>query len=110
MDIFKELESTGLSAIRQGSLLSDDPYPDEFWTVWERQPDEKHYDNKPAYSLREFSICFYSTNPETARARVLAMRNQLRDHGYTVTPAEDTESDEATHIGYGFDAIKKYKE
>lgn len=105
MDIYAELETSGLKAIRQGSLLPDEPYPDEFWTVWEPMADEVFYDNEPVYTTRAFSVCFYSNNPATARAKVQAMRNHLRGKGYAVTPPEDTPSDEATHIGYAFDAI-----
>lgn len=107
MDIFKELETSGLPAIRQGSLLPKDPYPDEFWTVWETSAEDTHYDNEPAYTIRSFSVCFYSNDPATARTKVQAMRAHLRQIGYAVTPPEDTPSDEQTHIGYGFDAIIK---
>lgn len=107
MNIYEQLETSGLQAIRQGSLLPDEPYPDEFWTVWEGQADEKHYDNKPAYGIRYFSVCFYSCNPATARETVQAMRSFLRECGYAVSPPEDTPSDEQSHIGYAFDAIIK---
>ena len=107
MDIFAELETSGLPAIRQGSLHPDQSYYPEFWTVWETGAKEEHYDKKPAYMIREFSVCFYSNAPETAREKVQAMRNHLREKGYSVTPPEDTPSDEQTHIGYAFDAIIK---
>ena len=105
MDIFEELETSGLPAYRQGSLLPDEDYPAEFWTVWEREAEEKHYDNVPVRNIREFSVCFYSNDPSTARTKVQAMRKHLREKGYAVTPPEDTPSDEQTHIGYAFDAI-----
>ena len=107
MDIFAELETSGLPAIRQGSLLPDETYPPEFWTVWEVQMEEKHYDNKAAYGIRYFSVCFYSDDPATAREKVLSMRAYLQSRGYACSPPEDTESDEQTHIGYAFDAIIK---
>lgn len=108
MDIFAVLENySGLPAIRQGSLTTDAPYEPEFWTVWETKADEVHYDNEPAYALRALSICFYSNDPATARAKVQDMRKHLRELGCAVTPPEDTPSDEQTHIGYAFDAIIK---
>ena len=103
MDIFEHLETSGLPAIRQGSLHPDSQYKPEFWTVWEYKAEEQHYDNEPAYAMRHFSVCFYSDNPATARTRVQDMRKYLRGHGYAVSPPEDTPSDEQSHIGYAFD-------
>lgn len=107
MDIYKELETSGIQAIRQGSLLPADPYPPELWTVWEPQAEEMFYDNEPAYCIRAFSVCFYSNDPATARDKVQAMRAHLRSKGFACTPPEDTPSDEQSHIGYAFDAIIK---
>lgn len=109
MDIFAELETSGLPAIRQGSLLPDEPYPPKFWTVWETT-EELFYDNAPVHTLRAFSICFYSSDPATARADTQAMRAYLRSKGFAVSPLEDTQSDERSHIGYAFDAIIRVKE
>lgn len=105
MDIFAELETSGLPAFRQGSMLPDEPYPDQFWTAWEMPGEEIFYDNRVIYTIRAFSVCFYSNDPASARGKVQAMREYLRGRGFKCSPPEDTQSDELTHIGYGFDAI-----
>ena len=105
MDIFAQLETSGLPAYRQGSFSEDKAYPEKFWTVWETEANDVCYDNKPVTTIRAFSVCFYSCDPKTARADVLDMIAHLREQGYACTPPTDTMSDEVSHIGYAFDAI-----
>ena len=100
-------EYSGLPIYRQGSVSPDEPYPTEFWTFWEPENIEQHYDNKAAYNIRCFSICFYSAFPETARNTVQDLRKKLKNMGIASTPPEDTASDEISHIGLAIDVFYK---
>ena len=97
------LSSFGYPVIRQGSLPSDQAYPDTFFTFWNNTEDgESFYDNATASVVYDFDVNVYSTNPTTAYSVLAAARNALKAAGWIIaTRAFDVPSDEITHIGRG---------
>lgn len=90
--------------IRQGSLAPEAPYPETFFTFWNRSEEEQTaYDNEnAAFVVHEFDVNVYSTAPGTvydllgeARAALKAAGWQTPDRGH------DIASDEITHVGRG---------
>ena len=99
------LETFGFPVRLQGSLLPDEPYPDNFFTFWNvGSGDNSHYDDEPASILYEYTVNFYSIDPanvyETLRAAIVA----LRTAGFIVSgDGHSVASDEPTHDGRGVD-------
>ena len=93
----------GYPVMLQGSLLADEPYPDDFFTFWNNSSgDNSNYDNTTATILYEYSIFFYSIDParvyEVLRAAIAALKSAgfiIGGDGYSVA------SDEPTHDGRG---------
>lgn len=97
------LESLKYPVYRQGSLTQAQKYPDSFFTFWNNDsPDHAHYDNDVYGTEWNFSVYFYSVNPEKTYSVIAAARILLKQSGWIV-PSQgfDVRSDQASHTGRG---------
>ena len=103
--LISTLESLGYPVMLQGSLLPDQPYPDDFFTFWNDSADgESFYDNNEEVITWNYSLNFYSNNPLHVNSKLLEAKALLKKAGFTVTGAGyDVMSDETTHTGRGID-------
>lgn len=104
--LIQVLQELGYSVMRQGSLTPDDAYPEHFFTFWNNDSsDHAHYDNAEYGTVWNYSINFYSTDPEKTYAALNEARAKLKENGW-ILPGKgyDVASDEVTHTGRGMDA------
>lgn len=99
------LESFTFPVSRQGSVTES--YPDNFFTFWESEEDgNSYYDNLTVDVYYQFSVYFYSTNPENTYSYIEQARSLLKQNGWTIkTRGYDVASGEQSHTGRGFDVI-----
>lgn len=92
---------------RQGSMSDDDKYPETFFTFWNNESLAHSYYDDDDYSIEwNFDVNIYSSNPTTAYSMLLNARRALKQNGWTIgSYGYDVASDEATHIGRGFNAL-----
>lgn len=97
------LESLNYPVYRQGSFTEGQPYPKSFFTFWNNDsPDHAHYDNDTYATDWQFSIYFYSEDPETTYKTIDDARILLKQNGFIVpSKGFDVTSDEPTHTGRG---------
>lgn len=97
------LESLGYPVLRQGSLLPDEPYPDDFFTFWNDSADGAgFYDNDESSITWVYSVNFYSTNPQNTYDKLKEAKALLKLNKFIVTGGGyDVGSDEDTHTGRG---------
>lgn len=97
------LESYGYPVIRQGSLAKDAAYPASFFTFWNNEETgHSFYDNDAASIDNDFSVYFYSSDPDLAYSALRTARDDLKSNGWTISSyGFDADSDEITHIGRG---------
>lgn len=91
----------------QGSLANNEAYPQSFFTYWNNETsDGNHYDNEPVSYVWDFTIYFYSTNPDLVNTVLLQAKALLKENGWIVGgKGYDVPSDEPTHTGRGMDAL-----
>ena len=101
------LETFKFPVRRQGSLLPDEPYPDNFFTFWNSDTNsEKYYDNSENIYVYNFSVNFYSNNPENVYSTLRAAIKKLKAAGFIISgDGYDVASDEKTHDGRGVNAL-----
>lgn len=101
------LETFGYPVRLQGSLAKDEVYPESFFTIWNNNTaDGSHYDNNPINFVWDFSINFYSVDPDLVNSVLLSVRTALRQAGWIVSgKAWDVPSDEPTHTGRSISAL-----
>lgn len=99
--LWKTLETLGHEVHQQGSFTDTSEYPDNFFTLWNDETEEKkHYDNKANYCIWHFTVNFYSTNPLSAEMELLKAITLLKMHGWIVEgKGEDVYSGTHTHTG-----------
>ena len=93
--------------MEQGSLAKEAPYPQRFFTFWQRDSeDHKHYDNQTYGYTWTIDVNFYSTDRldvfntlEEARKKLLQAGWKISGKGHAVA------SDTTTHTGRGFTAF-----
>ena len=101
-NLIELLESLGYDVYRQGSLTEGD-YPESFFTFWNPDsPDHSHYDNETYGTEWNFSVYFYSTNPELTYSVISDARILLKQNNWIV-PSQgfDVRSDRPSHTGRG---------
>ena len=101
------LNSLGYEVYRQGSFAEGEKYPDSFFTFWQTDsPDHAHYDNNEYGTAWQFSINFYSIDPDKTYA-VLGLARLLLKQNNWIIPSKgyDVYSDEPTHTGRGMQAL-----
>lgn len=101
------LESFGYPVLRQGSIASDEDYPEHFFTFWNNDaPDHSHYDNEEYGTEWDFDVNFYSTDPEKTYSVLAEARTRLKQNNWTIPGhGYDVASDENTHTGRGLRAF-----
>ena len=102
------LESFKYPVFRQGSLTEKDQYPETFFTFWNtEETGQSFYDNSCVLTDHSFSINVYSESPDTVYNLQRQARDLLKENGWTIlVRGYDVLSDEPTHTGRGFEAIK----
>lgn len=100
-DIVELLSTLGYPVIRQGSLISSDEYPEEFFTYWNFEtPEGRFYDNEANKAEWGYWVYFYSTNIDRTYSVLEEARQLLKQNGFICTgKGEDVASDKPTHTG-----------
>lgn len=105
--LIETLESFGFPVRLQGSLLEDEPYPDHFFTFWNRSSeDNTFYDNKEHSTEFEYDVNFYSINPEWVYTKLREAIKKLKSVGFIISgDGYSVASDEPTHDGRGINVL-----
>lgn len=95
------LETFGFEVFLQGSLNSEENYPDSFFTFWNFEtPETAFYDNTANQAVWGFWIYFYSINPRLVDKVPEKARELLKENGFILQgKARDIEVDKPTHTG-----------
>ena len=103
--LIQTLSSFGYPVMLQGSLLPNEPYPDNFFTFWNNDSsDGTHYDNAAASVLYSYEVNFYSNNPANVYEVLRDAITRLRNAGFVISgDGYSVASDEPTHDGRGVD-------
>ena len=101
--LISTLEAFGYPVMLQGSLLPNEPYPDNFFTFWNNgSSDGTHYDNAAASVIYRYEVNFYSNNPANVYDVLRAAITSLRAAGFIISgDGYSVASDEPTHDGRG---------
>ncbi len=101
--LISTLESFGYPVKLQGSLLPDEPYPDHFFTFWNRpSTGGSFYDNDEQTTLFDYDVNFYSVDPELVYTKLREAIAALKKAGFIVSgDGYSVASDEPTHDGRG---------
>lgn len=101
--LISTLEAFKYPVFLQGSLLPDEPYPDNFFTFWNNSSDgESYYDDNEHSTVFSYDVNFYSNNPERVYTVLRAAVVALKAAGFIVSgDGHSVMSDEATHDGRG---------
>lgn len=105
------LETFKFPVRRQGSLLPDEAYPDNFFTFWNNSSSsDKFYDNKEQIFVYDFDVNFYSCDPAAVYSTLRAAITRLKQAGFIISgDGYDVASDEKTHDGRGVNALYAQK-
>lgn len=105
--LIETLQQFGFPVMLQGSLLEDEPYPDKFFTFWDRGSNGgAYYDNKEYTTEFNYSVYYYSTDPADVYATLRAAIAKLRAAGFIVDgDGYAVASDEPTHDGRGVEVL-----
>lgn len=101
------LESFGYRVMLQGTMNSDEAYPDNFITFWcDKTEDDLNFDNNVHSVDWYFSVIFYSNNPTLVNTKPNEIREVLKSAGFIPQgKGNDILSDESTHTGWAMDFI-----
>lgn len=110
--IISTLSKLGYPVKEQGSLLPEENYPDHFFTFWNDNTDGSgFYDNKETAIAWEYSINFYSIDPELVFIKFSEAKQLLKAAGFIVTGlGHAVMSDEPTHTGRGITALYRQQQ
>ena len=97
------LSTYAFPVFEQGTLNSDDDYPESFFTFWNPAADcVSFYDNDEHQIEWRFELNFYSSDPELVNIKLLQAKQLLKQNGWIASGAgHDVASDEITHTGRG---------
>lgn len=101
--LIETLETFGFPVRLQGSFLEDEPYPDHFFTFWNNDSSSgSFYDNDEHAILYDYSVNFYSVDPELVYSKLREAKTALKTAGFIVSgDGYSVVSDEPTHDGRG---------
>ncbi len=101
------LTTFGFPVRRQGSLSSNENYPDTFFTFWNNNESEHSaYDNETFNAEHDFDVNCYSTDPTKAYDLLRQARILLKNNGFVIASrGHDVASDEDSHIGRGMNVL-----
>ena len=97
----------GKTLLLQGSLNSEEAYPDEFVTFWcNITEDNSHFDNTVHSVDWSFSVIYYSNNPTLVNTKPKEILAVLKSAGFIPQgKGNDIPSDEPTHTGWAMEVI-----
>lgn len=97
----------GETLILQGTLDKNQPYPDNFVTIWtDFTADNGHFDNAVTSVDWHFTAILYSNNPKTLFKKANELIDTLRADGFIPQgKGQDIPSDETTHTGWAMEFI-----
>ena len=95
----------------QGSLLPSEQYPDNFFTFWNDSADGSgFYSNDETAIVWQYSLNFYSNDPNKVNTILLAAKAKLKSVGFIAHGAgHSVMSDEQTHTGRGISISYRQK-
>lgn len=101
------LKTFGYPVRLQGSFGAKEKYPDSFFTFWNNEvTDGNHYDNDAVSFIWDFTVYFFSTDPDKVNSTLVTLRKRLRAAGWIVDGlGYDTPTDEPTHTGRALDVL-----
>lgn len=110
--IISTLSKLGYPVKQQGSFLPNEKYPDHFFTFWNDATDGSgFYSNTETAMVWQYSINFYSTDPELIGSKFLEAKQLLKTAGFIVTGlGYSVMSDEPTHTGRGITALYRQQQ
>lgn len=100
-------EEYNYPVILQGSLSTDDVYPESFFTFWNNNTaDEAFFDNEETQTIWDFDLNFYSSDPTLVNTVLLDAKQLLKSVGFIPDGSGyDVISDEHTHTGRGINLL-----
>lgn len=92
----------------QGTLNPNEDYPADFITFWtDFTNDVRHYDNDVKSIEWNFSVMFYSNNPDNVASVPATIRTALKNAGFIPQgKGNDILSDVSSHTGWAMDFKK----
>lgn len=100
--LIDELSKFGYPVFLQGSLNTEDEYPETFIAYWtDDVEDNAHYDDSATSYAWDFTVILYSSDVITLDTKKDEIRKALKKAGFI--PQEkgmDIPSDEPTHTGW----------
>ncbi len=101
--LIKTIEQLKYPIFRQGTLGTDEMYPETFFTFWNNGSDDgSHYNNRPNNYIWDFDLNVYSIEPEKPYELLLEAKEALIKENFIVGGnGYDIASDEPTHTGRG---------
>ena len=83
IDIYKDLEETGLKVWKQGTVPDD--MPDSYITVWnDDSEDNLNVDNKTKRVEYSFTVIYYTKDWESLYTRFESIISLLKEKGYVI--------------------------
>lgn len=106
--LINTLTPLGYPVFRQGSLAENEAYPESFFTFWNVDThDEGFYDNSENFTVWDFDLNAYSTDPATVEEMLIKAKEKLKEADFIVRgKGHDVASDEITHTGRGINVLK----
>lgn len=110
--LISTLEALGYPVKLQGSILSDESYPDHFFTFWNDSADGTgFYSNNEGAIVWAYSLNFYSIDELLVNSKLLEAKALLKSAGFIVSGAGyDVASDEPTHTGRGISLLYRQEQ
>lgn len=101
--LIKILETFKYPVFRQGSLNSNESYPDTFFTFWNNLTNNNsYYNNKTNNYVWDFDLNIYSTDPDKVNSLLIEAKEKLEKNNFIIDgKGHDIASDELTHTGRG---------
>ena len=106
-ELIRLLQTFGYPVRRQGSLASDEEYPDTFFTFWNNEESgHSFYDNVEVSATYEYAVNVYSRDPDSVYRLLSEARELLKINNWIIASrGYDVASDEITHTGRGMVVI-----
>lgn len=103
--LIETLAEFGYPVRLQGSLLEDEPYPDNFFTFWnDGSSSRAYYDNEENAIIYDYSVNFYSVDSVKVYSTLREAKQKLKAVGFIVSgDGYSVSSDEPTHDGRGIE-------
>ena len=101
------LNTFGYPVKLQGSLTKEEAYPTSFFTFWNNSADDgSHYDNEAINFVWDFTIFFYSVDPDLVNTKLLEAKTLLKQNGWIVGgKGYDVPTDYISHSGRAIDVL-----